>query len=214
MSAEPPAPEASGRPEPTDDFLVAYDRQRVGVANERAARVLMVSATVTTLVALVVVGLAVLMVSSSAGLVTGTIVVALALLAAGLAVRSWRAVVAFRRTAVRMHSVRDALRVTDEGVEFPDPERGGTVVLPWHAIGEARIVLLRGEQVLVLELDRGFRPDDPAARGLDDPAAWKALQRGAGGMPGPRFAMRHLQTSGPEIDAALREHSGGRVSLS
>lgn len=218
MSDQQPPPDAGrGSREPpsaAEDFVIEYDRQRVAAANARATRVLTVSAAVTTFVAVVVAVLSVLMLSTGTGPVTGVIVVALTLVAAALAVRSWRAVLVFRRTAVRMNAVPEALRLTDRGVQFPDPERGGTVVLPWHSIEAARIVTVRAEQVLLLELDPEFTPQDPDARGLDDPEAWKALQRGALGMSGPRFGLRTLRRSVQEIDAGLRAHSGGRIFLS
>lgn len=217
MSDLGPPDAASSAPGPSPaaaDFVVEYDRQRVRAVNDRAARVLLVSASITTGVALLVVVLSVLILTSRAGPITGVIVVALAAVAVWLAVRAWRAVRAFGHTARRMHNQQVALRVTDEGVQIPDPERGGTVVLPWHAIGEARIVLQRGEQVLLFELARDFRPHDPAARGLDDPDVWKRLLHGTLGMPGPRFGMRLLRQSSHDIDVALREHSAGRVSLS
>lgn len=213
----PPSDAESGSPDPllaAEDFVVEYDRQRAAAANDRTARVLTVAAGVTTAVAVVVATLTVLMLATRAGAVTAAIAVVFAVVAAALAVRSWRVVAAFRRTAARMDAVPEAFRLTAHGVQFPDAERGGTVALPWHAIEATRIVTVRGEQVLLLELDSDFGPQDPQARGLDDPNAWKGLQRRAFGMPGPRFGLGTLRRSVQEIDAGLREHSGGRIFLS
>lgn len=195
---------------PAEILVVGTDVELAKRLRRRSRRILRVGATVSVvLAALVVAGGLVLTFALDAGIGGVGFVVAGCL----LLWTSWSQISRLRRDRAWFNGdglTEEAFRISSEGLRLTVEGADRPVVLPWPAVRSVATARWLGQQILIV-LPGDSAADEVCVEGLEQPAVRRALSTKVPG--GLYYSVRCLTVPLDDVAAAVSGYSAGTVQV-